>query len=80
MKEHVCWGPGCRALVRAELVFCPRCAALLHDDTRKLIERGFRPNRRQSEVFGVHLHRAMTEIAYAKTEGHRIPREAEFEW
>jgi len=78
---HVCRAVACRALVLPTELFCERCRALLQSDVRRILERTWRPGaKRQSQIFEQTLERALGEILYAKTEGHRAPRDAEFEW
>lgn len=80
MKHNVCNAISCRALVLPTQVFCERHDRMLQSDVRTILGRQFRPGRRQSLIFERTLERARNEILYAQTSGHRIPRDAEFQW
>jgi hypothetical protein len=79
-KHPVCWAIGYRASILPTQVFCERHTNMLQSDTRKLIGKTFRPGRVQSDVFGVHLKRALNEILYYQTEGYRVPQQEDFAW
>lgn len=53
---------------------------MLQDDIRTILRKHFRPRRPPSKVFTVNLTRALEEILYAQTAGHRMPRPADFEF
>lgn len=80
MRHQQCNAVGCRALILPTAVFCERHDRLLQSDVRTILGRQFRPGRKQSAVFNVTLERARSEILYAQTEGHKVPREADFDW
>lgn len=80
MKVHICNAIGCRALILPREIFCGRHAAMLQSDIRTILHRHYRPQGKQSIVFNVTLERARNEILYAQTVGHKVPREADFEW
>lgn len=53
---------------------------MLQSDVRRILGRQFRPGRKQSQAFNRTLELARSEILYAQTEGHKVPREADFQW
>jgi hypothetical protein len=75
-----CQAVGCRALILRSEVFCSRHLRMVQSDTRRVLERTFRPGRKSSKVFAVNLARAIDEILYFQMEGHRVPRLESFEW
>lgn len=80
MELGACNAIGCQARVPLLKVFCERHDAMLQSDVRTILYRQLRAGKRQSKVFEMTLGRAQEEILYAQTAGHRVPREAEFEW
>lgn len=81
MKAGHCRAIGCRAAILPTELFCERCAALLHSDVARILARQYRPGKpHQSQVFNMTLARAVDEVLYAKTIGHRVPRAQEFEF
>jgi hypothetical protein len=75
-----CRAVACRALVLKTELFCDRHQRMLQTDLKTILYRQFRPGQKQTKLFEVTLERAQQEILYAQTEGHRVPRDAEFEW
>ena len=71
---------GCSATVVPERVFCDRCAGLLETDTRRALERLYRPGQRHSIAFTRVYDRAIGEILDARQAGRRAPLPREFEW
>lgn len=67
---------GCRAVILPREIFCEAHLWWLHADTRRELERTFRPGERPSQVFRDALDVARNEILYAQKEGHREPRPA----
>lgn len=54
---------------------------MLESDTRRVLGKTFRPGaKRQSATFDVVFQRALQEILFFQTNGHRIPRDRPFEW
>jgi hypothetical protein len=53
---------------------------MLQSDIQTLVMKKFRPGCKPSKVFRQALALAQDEILYAQLEGHRSPREVEFEW
>jgi hypothetical protein len=80
MPAPHCAAIGCRARILPTELFCQRHLTMLQSDIRTLVLRTFRPGQTPTKVFTRHLERAQLEILYAQTEGHRVPRPAEFEW
>lgn len=80
MRQQTCNAIGCRALILPREVFCERHLVMLQSDIRKLVEKHYRPGKKPSALFREFLDRARVEILYYQTEGHRVPREADFEW
>jgi hypothetical protein len=80
MRGHECYAVGCRRLIADDRVFCDPHAAMLQSDTRRLVERGYRPGGKQTKVFDQHLALARSEILSFQMTGHRVFRETEFEW
>jgi hypothetical protein len=77
---QTCHAVACRALLLPSELFCDRHQRMLQTDLKTILYRQFRPGQKQSKLFAVTLERAQHEILYAQTAGHRVPRDAEFEW
>lgn len=75
-----CSAIGCQALVLPFALFCDRCWPLVESDLARLIGKHHRPNKRPSKVLERYMALAVKELLYLRTEGHRRPRDAEFEW
>lgn len=80
MHQSECDAIGCRASVPTSQIYCARHLAMVEPDTRRVLERTFKPGRYPSKVFTVTLERSRQEILFYQTNGHRMPREANFEW
>lgn len=76
-----CVAVGCRAAILPSEILCPRHRVMAQSDTLTALGRLFRPGRpRQSATFSDLLERALAEILYFQTEGHRVPRDLPFMW
>jgi len=80
LTDLTCRAVGCRARILKTEIFCARHLAMCQSDVRRVLERKFRPGRKQSHVFDVNLKLAVKEILYYQTEGHHVPRDVEFEF
>lgn len=81
MTRGQCQAIGCRAAILDRELFCGRHAGMVESDTRRALDRTWRPaNRRQSETFAVLLETAQREILYFQMNGHHTPRDRPFEW
>jgi hypothetical protein len=53
---------------------------MLQSDLRRILERHYREQQRQTKVFQRAMDQAREEILYAAMNGHLMPRPANFEW
>jgi hypothetical protein len=75
-----CRAVGCTAWLPPTQLFCERHDAMLQSDLRAILGKTYKPGKPPSKVFTRTLERALEEILYAQTAGHRMPREGDFEW
>lgn len=79
-KPLVCKAIGCECLRPDTRPFCDRCYGLVESDTKRTLERFFRPLRKPTRPYLLALNYAIGEILHARTSGRRVPRVQEFEW
>ena len=80
MKQCTCNAIGCRAAILDAEIFCRRHLSMVESDTRRVLAKHFRLNRRQSAIFDDALRRAQSEILYFQTNGHPVPKDRPFMW
>jgi len=75
-----CHAIGCLALTLDTELFCERHVVMVESDTRRILARTFRPNKRPSKILEDMLALAQREILAFQHNGHKSPREQPFEW
>lgn len=80
LRLKACLAIGCADFVDRGVLFCDRHDRMLHSDIRTLLLKKYRPGKKPSKVFEMHLAIAREEILFAQTAGYRMPREVNFEW
>jgi hypothetical protein len=81
VKRCQCEAIGCRAAIQPTEVFCRKHFVMLESDTQRALGRTFKPDaKRHSATFLVILEGAQREILFYVTNGHRLPRDRQFEW
>lgn len=75
-----CHAIGCADFVDRAVLFCDKHDRMLQSDIRSLVHKHYRPGKKQSKLFDIHLETARQEILFCQSAGYRMPREAEFEW
>jgi hypothetical protein len=80
MSDLRCRALGCNNSISATEVFCQACMRLLETDTRRVLERTYKPGRRSSKAFERTFERALDELLDARGGGRRAPSPQNFEW
>jgi len=80
MRRAFCNAIGCHAATLDTEAFCQRHWVMLESDTQKVIGRTFRPGKPPTASFNRALEFARREILFLQTNGHRIPRDRDFQW
>lgn len=75
-----CRAVGCTQRIEPTALFCETHDRMLQSDLRTILMKHYRPGKTPSKVFTVTLARAVAEILYAQTAGHRMPRPADFDF
>lgn len=76
-----CYFGVCQTPVPSTRVFCEFHARMLQPDTRKQLDRTFRPGApKQSALFLTTYDLCCHQIAYFLLEGHRAPASTSFDW
>lgn len=76
-----CHAIGCLEIYIPAALFCERHDRMLQSDLRTILGKHWRSKApRQSKLFDLTLTRALHEILYAQTSGHRMPRDADFDF
>jgi hypothetical protein len=79
MTVRRCPGFGC-SRVAPDRPFCDDCARLLETDTRRAVERLYRPGQRQTKAFDRVYTIALRELLDARAGGTAAARPRAFEW